>query len=79
MRGVRTEYDEAEGISVYEPDENESFWWDNLPVQYRHMMIGLAVIIAFLILYLIFRIVKRIIKKRRVGNNEQDTENSETN
>lgn len=79
VRGVRTEYDEAEGISVYEPDENESFWWDNLPVQYRHMMIGLVVIIAFLILYLIFRIVKRIIKKRRVGNNEQDTENSETN
>ena len=76
VRGVRTEFDESGDIPVYEPEDIESFW-ATLPAQYRHMIIGTAIIIAFLILYIIFRIIRKIIKKRRIRKNEQDISNSE--
>ena len=57
VRGVRTPYDEASDIPVYEISAGS--FWTKLPAQYRHMLIGAGVIIAFLILrFMIGRIKK---------------------
>lgn len=59
VRGVRTPYDPQE----YETDktENASFW-QNLPIQYRHLLIGAVVIVGILLLR---ALVCRILKTRK--------------
>lgn len=64
VRGVRTPFDEKQEIPVYETTEIKYFW-ASLPVQYRHMLIGAGVIVAFLIVWYSVRLTIRIVKKRR--------------
>ena len=71
VRGVRTPYDDAKGIPVYEIHDAESFW-KSLPAQYRHMLIGVGVIIVFLILWFAIRlIIKKRRKKKEVSPDEK--------
>ena len=64
VRGERTEFDETEDISALSVEETGTFW-SRLPVQYRHMLIGIGVIIVFLILWTSENLIVRTIKKRR--------------
>ena len=62
VRGVR---------SVYNPEEientllqNESFW-ERLPMQYRHMLLGAMIVVGVLLLRLIIIRILRLYQKRR--------------
>ena len=64
VRGIRTPFDENKEIPVYETTDIQSFW-TRLPVQYRHMLVGVGVLIAFLIIWYLFKSIIRSVKKRR--------------
>ena len=64
VRGVRTPFDEKEGIPVYTAKDIKTFW-SKLPAQYRHMLIGAGAIIVFLILWALFRLLISRIRRRR--------------
>lgn len=59
VRGVRTPYDPQE----YQEDEEENAsFWQNLPIQYRHLLTGAVVIVGILLLR---ALVCRILKTRK--------------
>lgn len=64
VRGVRTPFDEKEGIPVYTAKDIKTFW-SKLPAQYRHMLIGAGAIIVFLILWALFRLLISRRRRRR--------------
>lgn len=64
VRGERTEFDETKSI-YYQTTEETGTFWSRLPVQYRHMLIGIVVIIVFLILWTSENLIVGTIKKRR--------------
>ena len=49
VRGERTDFDETQDIPVYHSTVELGTFWSRLPVQYRHMLIGVGAIIVFLI------------------------------
>lgn len=73
VRGVRTPYDESKGIPVYQVTDIQSFW-TKLPAQYRHMLIGAGVIVAFLVFWIPIRAImakKRKKKRKEVSPDEK--------
>lgn len=62
VRGVRTPYDSQE----YQRDTAETVsFWHSLPAQYRHMLIGAAVLVAVLALRGLVLVILRLRKRRR--------------
>ena len=62
VRGVRSPYnpEQLEDTEL----QSESFW-SKLPIQYRHMLFGVAILAGVLLLRLIVVLVWRLIKRRR--------------
>ncbi len=56
VRGVRTDFDETEDIPIYKNRNIGSFWL-RLPVQYRHMLIGLCAIFVILFFWFLIRFI----------------------
>ena len=65
VRGERTDFDETQDIPVYHSTVELGTFWSRLPVQYRHMLIGVGAIIVFLILWTLGKFIIRTVKKRR--------------
>ena len=65
VRGERTDFDETQDIPVYHNTVELGTFWSRLPVQYRHMLIGVGAIIVFLILWTLGKFIIRTVKKRR--------------
>lgn len=65
VRGKRTEFDETKDIPIYNSTVELDTFWSRLPVQYRHMLIGVGVIIVFLILWTSGKWIVRTIRKRK--------------
>jgi len=63
VRGVRVPFDEKTDIIVYEKHDDGTFW-TKLPVQYRHMIIGICAIIIILFIWYFIRFITGKIKKR---------------
>ena len=76
VRGVRTPFDEAQDIPVYNNADMGSFW-SRLPAQYRHMLYGAAAILVFLIVYWMIIMIRKNSKKRRVPEDGEVHENGE--
>ena len=65
VRGERTDFDETQDIPVYHSTVELGTFWSRLPVQYRHMLIGVGAIIVFLILWTLGKFIIRTVKKMR--------------
>lgn len=63
VRGTRTPYTPEEGEVT--PEVVETSLWMRLPIQYRHLLIGLAVLVAILILRTLVGWVVKSVRKRR--------------
>lgn len=63
VRGTRTPYTPEEGEVT--PEVVETSLWMRLPIQYRHLLIGLAVLVAILILRTLVGWVVKSVSKRR--------------
>ena len=64
VRGVRTPFDDTKEIPVYSGTDMGSFW-SRLPVQYRHALIGAAVILVFLFFWVTVRFIIKKVKQRK--------------
>lgn len=71
VRGVRTAFDDSQGIPVYSDSDLRSFW-QRLPMQYRHMLLGAGVIVAFLIVWYTTRGVIRVVMKKKAKAKDQE-------
>ena len=74
VRGIRTPFDDSEGIPSYTDVDIKTFW-SRLPAQYRHMLYGAAAIIVFLIIYWIVIAVRKARTKRSTPEDGEDHEN----
>ncbi len=65
VRGKRADFDETKDIPIYHSTVELDTFWSRLPVQYRHMLVGVGVIIVFLIFWTSGKLIIRRIKKKR--------------
>lgn len=73
VRGVRTPYTPEAENEYALTEENRITFWEQLPAQYRHMLLGACAIIIFLILRGFVLLLKKQLQKRR---KEADAENN---
>lgn len=61
VRGIRTDYDEE--LENKLANQDQLTFWQRLPTQYRHLIIGFCIIGLFLILWRLFIILKKKLRK----------------
>ena len=64
VRGIRTPFDDKKEVIIFDNTDEGSFWL-KLPVQYRHMFIGICAVVLFLIFWFLIRsIINKTINKK---------------
>ena len=79
VRGARTPYEPApeDELDVMAVEEDTRSFFEKLPAQYRHMLIGAAVLVVFLVVRGIILIILYFVRKRRNAKHEKAAETNE--
>jgi sortase A len=70
VRGVRTPYTEETESEYAKSEEKRITFWEQLPIQYRHMLLGACAIIIFLLVRFIVMLILK--KTRKKGESEHE-------
>lgn len=75
VRGSRVPYTHTEDVSeIVESAQEDLSLFQRIPMQYRHLLLGLAAIILFLLVRMLVFLVVRIVSKRRRQHEGAKTE-----